>query len=114
MTAGVAVVLGDPGPWLCAGMTGGVVYVKLWHEYGFDLAALKRRLAPSARVGLTPLDSNDAEIIREMLEEYRQELLRSGQTEEAGQIARIIESIESEFVAIRPLSQQTLQHISTE
>ena len=26
MTNGRALVLGDPGPWICAGMTGGVVY----------------------------------------------------------------------------------------
>ena len=26
MTAGRAVVLGDPGPWFCAGQTGGRVY----------------------------------------------------------------------------------------
>lgn len=114
MTSGVAVVLGDPGPWLCAGMTGGVVYVKLWHEYGFDLAALKRRLAPSAKVGLTPVDAHDAQLIREMLEEYRQELLKSAQTEEARRIADIMHSVDSEFVAIRPLSQQTHQEISTE
>jgi glutamate synthase (NADPH/NADH) large chain len=114
MTAGVAVVLGDPGPWLCAGMTGGVVYVKLWHEYGFDLAALQRRLAPCAKVALTPIDAHDAATIRELLDEYRCELLKSGQADEAEQVARIADAVERDFVAIRPVNQQTAQHISTE
>ena len=39
MTNGRAVVLGDPGPWLCAGMTGGVVYQRLVPEMGLDRAA---------------------------------------------------------------------------
>jgi glutamate synthase (NADPH/NADH) large chain len=114
MTAGVAVVLGDPGPWLCAGMTGGVVYVKLWHEYGFDCAALQRRLAPCAKVALTLIDAHDAATIRELLDEYRCELLKSGQTDEAEQVARIADAVERDFVAIRPVTQQTAQHISTE
>ena len=29
MTAGRVIVLGDPGPWICAGMTGGVLYLRL-------------------------------------------------------------------------------------
>jgi glutamate synthase (NADPH/NADH) large chain len=114
MTAGVAVVLGDPGPWLCAGMTGGVVYVKLWREYGFDCAALQRRLAPSAQAAITPIDANDAATIRELLDEYRCELLKSGQADEAEQVARIADAVERDFVAIRPVTQQTAQHISTE
>jgi len=114
MTAGVAVVLGDPGPWLCAGMTGGVVYVKLWREYGFDCAALQRRLAPSAQAAITPIDANDAATIRELLDEYRCELHKSGQADEATQIAHIAATVERDFVAIRPVNQQTAQHISTE
>jgi glutamate synthase (NADPH/NADH) large chain len=114
MTAGVAVVLGDPGPWLCAGMTGGVVYVKLWREYGFDCAALQRRLAPSAQAAISPIDAHDAATIRELLDEYRRELLKCGQTDEAEQVAHIAATVERDFVAIRPVTQQTAQHISTE
>jgi glutamate synthase (NADPH/NADH) large chain len=114
MTAGVAVALGDPGPWLCAGMTGGVVYVKLWHEYGFDCAALQRRLAPSAQAAISPIDAHDAATIRELLDEYRCELLKCGQKDEAEQVAHIAATVERDFVAIRPVTQQTAQHISTE
>jgi glutamate synthase (NADPH/NADH) large chain len=114
MTAGVAVVLGDPGPWLCAGMTGGVVYVKLWHEYGFDCAALQRRLAPSAQAAISPIDAHDAAMGLIAADEYRCELLKSGQADEAAQIAHIAATVERDFVAIRPVTQQTAQHISTE
>ena len=36
MTGGRAVVLGDPGPWACAGMTGGRIYMRHWEEMGLD------------------------------------------------------------------------------
>ena len=52
MTMGTKVVLGDLVPWLCAGMTGGVIYVKLWHQLGHDLPALKRRLSALPKWGL--------------------------------------------------------------
>ena len=95
-------------------MTGGVVYVKLWHEYGFDCAALQRRLAPSAQAAISPIDAHDAATIRELLDEYRCELLKSGQADEAEQVAHIADAVERDFVAIRPVTQQTAQHISTE
>src|SRR5260221_14759980 len=50
MTAGRVVVMGDPGPWICSGMTGGVVYIRLQQEFEFDEAAIKRRLAHGANV----------------------------------------------------------------
>lgn len=36
MTGGRAVVLGDPGPWMCAGMTGGVIYQCLYPEWNSE------------------------------------------------------------------------------
>ena len=36
MTSGRAVVLGDIGPWACAGMTGGRVYVRVNPEWNLD------------------------------------------------------------------------------
>ncbi len=56
MTGGRAVVLGDPGPWICAGMTGGVIYQCLYPEYGFDADSVKRRLARGANVNLKAID----------------------------------------------------------
>ena len=95
-------------------MTGGVVYVKLWREYGFDCAALQRRSAPSAQAAITPINARDAATIRELLDEYRCELLKSGQADEAAQIAPIAATVERDFAAIRSVNQQIAQHISTE
>ena len=55
MTGGRVVVLGDPGPWLCSGMTGGVVYVRQNPEWGLDEAAVRRRLSKAAKVSLAGL-----------------------------------------------------------
>lgn len=44
MTNGRAVVLGDPGPWICAGMTGGVVYLRHQPELGLTESALQKEL----------------------------------------------------------------------
>ena len=44
MTNGRALVLGDPGPWICAGMTGGVVYLRHDSNLGLTEQALKEEL----------------------------------------------------------------------
>ena len=41
MTSGRGLVLGDPGPWLCSGMTGGVVYLLVDAELGLTEGALR-------------------------------------------------------------------------
>ena len=51
MTGGRVVVLGDPGPWLCSGMTGGVVYVRQNPDWGSTRPQC-RRLSKAAKVGL--------------------------------------------------------------
>ncbi len=43
MTNGRALVLGDPGPWICAGMTGGVVYLRHDSSLGLTEQALKKK-----------------------------------------------------------------------
>ena len=50
MTDGRAVVLGDPGPWFCAGQTGGRVYLRVNDEWGLDREALERRRGKGAKV----------------------------------------------------------------
>jgi glutamate synthase (NADPH/NADH) large chain len=49
MTSGRAIVLGDIGPWACAGMTGGRVYVR-FNAFGVDPEAIERRLGRGAKV----------------------------------------------------------------
>ena len=52
MTAGRAVVLGDPGPWFCAGQTGGRVYLRVNDEWNLDREALERRKGKGAKIAL--------------------------------------------------------------
>ncbi|MFO7173387.1 MAG: glutamate synthase-related protein [Bacillota bacterium] len=106
MTRGRVVVLGDPGPWICAGMTGGVVYVRLQPELGFDEAALRRRLAKSARVRITGIGSQGKKDLTELLGAYHQALLDSGQEEEAAEVLQLMLDCERCFVAIVPAGQQ--------
>ncbi len=114
MTSGVAVVLGDPGPWCCAGMTGGSVFVKLWPQLGLDEAALARRVARGSGVRIRPAGPGDGDAISALLEAYRAELAASGQAAEAAAIAAIIREGPAGFAAIQPAHQQVDQAVSTE
>lgn len=115
MTNGRAVVLGDPGPWICAGMTGGAVYLLLQPEWNFDIGAIKRRIAKGSKVVITTLKPEDADHIRRLLGAYEEEVSASGQTEEGNWIRALADSdLFSRFVRIIPESQQVEQTISTE
>jgi len=102
MTAGRVVVLGDPGPWLCSGMTGGVVYCHLDLDLGFDRAALRRRLARGADVEIRDLDENDVAQLEQLLGKYGRELYHSHQEEEADWLAGVVARARSRFVKIVP------------
>lgn len=115
MTNGRALVLGDPGPWICAGMTGGAVYLLLQPEWNFDIGAIKRRIAKGSKVVITTLKPEDADHIRRLLGAYEEEVSASGQTEEGNWIRALADSdLFSRFVRIIPESQQVEQTISTE
>jgi glutamate synthase (NADPH/NADH) large chain len=102
MTAGRVVILGDPGPWLCSGMTGGTVYCHLEPALGFDREALRRRLATGAGVELRDLEEEDVASIETLLGKYHRELLHSHQAEEADWVAQAIARCRSRFVKIVP------------
>jgi glutamate synthase (NADPH) large chain len=114
MTNGRALVLGDPGPWICSGMTGGVVYLRVQPEMGLTPEALRRRLAKGAKVSLMHLDRHGAREVEELLTTYRTELLKSGQNEEAAVIEQLLQAPEYHFMMIKPGDQQTDQDIATE
>lgn len=102
MTGGRAVVLGDPGPWICAGMTGGVVYQCLYPEHGFGRENLKRRFARGAHVVVRGLDGDDADQIRELLGKYVRSLRQSFQHDEADQVQTLADEAETRFVKVVP------------
>jgi glutamate synthase (NADPH/NADH) large chain len=100
MTAGRAVVLGDPGPWMCSGMTGGTIYCYLDESMGMDRATLRQRLAWGAKVEILDLDETDIEQLDTLLLEYHKELLHSHQTDEAQIVAQIMARSSEHFVKI--------------
>jgi len=114
MTNGRAVVLGDPGPWICAGMTGGVVYVKLTPEQGFDQAALERRIAKGAKVFLYKLDQQGMRDVQELLGAYKEELLATEQYEAAGRVQAWSDEAAAHFLMISPKKEQADPSVSTE
>ncbi len=103
-TSGRGLVLGDPGPWLCSGMTGGVVYLLLDEERGLTTDALKRRLATGAQVRLEPVAEADEANLRELLGHYRHALVEGQQHTEAEEIAQLASAWRRSFVKVVPAS----------
>jgi glutamate synthase (NADPH) large chain len=114
MTSGRAVVLGDVGPWACAGQTGGRVYLRVNDQWGLDREALERRLGKGAIVSLRDLDSDGVADVQELLGHYANELERSNQHEEAGRIRAIAANSEEHFLMSVPEREQTDPSVSTE
>jgi glutamate synthase (NADPH/NADH) large chain len=113
MTSGRAVVLGDLGPWACAGMTGGRVYVRQ-NAFGIDRAAIERRLGEGAKVELKDLDSEGLIDIDELLSGYAGELRATGQDEEAERILGLAADATSNFLMVMPHKVQADPSVSTE
>jgi glutamate synthase (NADPH/NADH) large chain len=114
MTAGRVVVLGDPGPWLCSGMTGGTVYCHLNEAMGMDRETLRRRLAEGAQVALRELDDEDAAHLERLLGEYERALLYSQQSEEARWLEQVRTECRARFVKIVALGTPEQPPVATE
>ncbi len=114
MTAGRAVVVGDPGPWICSGMSGGVIYLRYAPSDGMDDAALERRLAKGASVKILPLGAQGVADIRELLGDYHEELLRSEQSTPARRIAALLVDPAAHFRMVLPAAQAVDQTVATE
>jgi glutamate synthase (NADPH) large chain len=113
MTSGRAVVLGDIGPWACAGMTGGRVYVR--HDaFGIDRDAIEARLGEGAKVELKELDSEGRLDVEDLLSHYCEELRATDQDEEAERIAGLAADAAASFLMIVPHRVQADPSISTE
>jgi len=114
MTRGRALVLGDPGPWICSGMTGGRVYLRHWPEMGLTEEAMKRRLAKGAKVAVKPLDARGVEDVRELLSAYIRVLREAKREEKAKRLEKLLENPAEHFRMVEPVSQQVDQGVSTE
>jgi glutamate synthase (NADPH) large chain len=114
MTNGRGLVLGDPGPWICAGMTGGVVYLRHQPEMGLTKDALQRRIAKGAKISITNLTEEGKKDIAELLGQYVTLLQEQGQNEEANQLAELLNQPEQHFVQAVPVKEQADPSVSTE
>jgi glutamate synthase (NADPH/NADH) large chain len=115
MTAGTAVVLGDPGRWICSGMSGGVVFVKRDPSRGLDEDGLRSRLAKASKVGLAAPRATDLPVLRELLAGYSRALVGSGQEAEARAVRALADDATNAFIAIRPGGDVVVdQTVSTE
>jgi glutamate synthase (NADPH/NADH) large chain len=103
MTSGRGLVLGDPGPWLCSGMTGGTVFLRLDKAMGLDAAALRRRLAKGAEVVIEPVGGEEDERdLRELLGRYISVLGAHEQKEQAEDVRTLLRDWEQSFVKAVP------------
>jgi glutamate synthase (NADPH) large chain len=114
MTNGRGLVLGDPGPWICAGMTGGVVYIRQQPELGLTKQAISRRIAKGAKVSVTDLNEKGKQDIQELLSKYTDLLAKNGQSKEAEQLRALLVEPETHFVQILPVKEQADPSVSTE
>ena len=114
MTSGRAVVLGDIGPWACAGMTGGRVYVRTNRDWNLDADAIRRRLGQGAKVELKELDDEGLLDIDDLLGRYAEELRATDQDGEAERILRLAADAPDHFLMILPHKIQADPNISTE
>jgi glutamate synthase (NADPH/NADH) large chain len=101
-TSGRGLVLGDPGPWLCSGMTGGVVYLLLEEELGLTTDALRRRLAAGAKAHIEQVADDDEVNLRELLGHYRVALAEGQQHAAAEEVARLADDWRRRFVKVMP------------
>lgn len=104
MTAGSVVILGDPGPYAFAGMTGGVVYQMLTPAMGFTVDTLRTRIARGASVRLERLDLADTDNLRRLMCAYI-EALEQTQQHDVAQRMRLLSQDDvmlSRFVKVVP------------
>ncbi len=102
MTSGRAVVLGDPGPWICAGMTGGVIYQRVQPEMNLTLDALHHRIAEDSTVDIFPLDEKGLEDVNYLLTRYIQILEDNNQAEATQHLYTLLRRPQDHFVKIAP------------
>ncbi len=114
MTNGRGLVVGDPGPWICAGMTGGVVYLRHSPEHGLDDAGIQKRIAKGAKVVVEPLSEQGLQDVTEMLTLYQSQLSKNGQLDELNYITELMESPTDHFRQVIPVKQQADPAVSTE
>jgi glutamate synthase (NADPH/NADH) large chain len=114
MTGGKAVVLGDPGRWICSGMSGGVVFLRHDPARGLDDAGLRDRFAKGAKVHMRAPRDEDLPVLRELVADYAAALDLSEQHDTARSVRGLLDDPATNFRVVRPGTEITDQTISTE
>ncbi|WP_102028925.1 glutamate synthase-related protein [Salirhabdus sp. Marseille-P4669] len=114
MTNGRGLVLGDPGPWACAGMTGGVVYLRHQPEMGLTKEVLEQRMAKGAKVKLDSLSEQGIKDVKEMLSTYIEVVQETGQYEEVAALKALLANPKDHFIQVVPEKIQADPAVSTE
>ncbi|WP_026693437.1 glutamate synthase-related protein [Peribacillus kribbensis] len=114
MTNGRALVLGDPGPWICAGMTGGSVFLRVQPEMGLTRQALEKRIASGAKVSMDTLSEQGKNDVKELLGQYIALLAQQEQYREAEELKSLLDAPEKNFIQIQPVKEQADPSVSTE
>lgn len=100
MTSGRVLVMGDPGPWMCAGMSGGVVYQRIQPEMRLTVDAIRRRLAKGAMVDIFQMDEKGIDDVRDLLGFYISTLEHYNQAEEVAHLHALLSRPQDHFVKI--------------
>ena len=114
MTNGRGFVRGDPGLWMCAVMTGGVVYVRLQPEFGLTKEVIQRRIAKGAKVSIESLSQKGLQDVNELLGQYVALLKDQGQEEEAASLGALLHNPGNHFLQVVPVKEQADPSVSTE
>jgi glutamate synthase (NADPH/NADH) large chain len=115
MTGGAAVVLGDPGRWICSGMSGGMVFLRRDPEGGLDDEGMRERLAKGAKVTIrVPEAEDELAALRDLLGGYAAVLASSGQAAEAASVRGLRDDVRATFRVIRAAGDLVDQTVSTE
>jgi glutamate synthase (NADPH/NADH) large chain len=102
MTSGRVLIMGDPGPWICAGMTGGVIYQRIQPEMGLTVEAIRRRLAHGSVVEIYQLDEKGVEDVHYLLNRYIETLEVNNQAKAAEHLYPLLKRPQEHFVMLRP------------
>jgi glutamate synthase (NADPH/NADH) large chain len=102
MTSGRVMILGDPGPWMCAGMTGGVLYQRIQPEMNLTVDAIRRRIAAGSVVDIFPLDEKGLADVRELLAAYIETLEVNNQPEAVQPLYELLKRPQDHFIKIAP------------
>ena len=102
MTSGRVLVLGDPGPWMCAGMSGGAIYQRIQPSMGLTVDAIRRRIAKGATVEISSLNEDGVHDVRDLLGAYIAALEANNQPEASASLRSLLARPADHFVRIAP------------